>query len=633
MISAITDLVEGKAGQQLEIGVNAKKEKKTVDELKEAGYTVAFEFSVTVAANAPERKTGRINASAAPFNADFEYRVKVSKADEEFVSDWKKVKYVANFENLKEVTEAALYSGANMVSYIKPNEAAITVKPLKGLNFKGEEVSATVLGTVNNATITSDNNAVVFPTGGFGIKALAVGTANLTVTFKVGTTEVGKVKLAVVVKEKDDALAKVELLKPDVKYTLGDQKVVTVLKDANGAVLRAVINASDVKVSVDGVAVDAADLDVATAGEMKIPVNFAAAGTKSIVVMDKTGKVELGKFDVTAEDVVETDKPDEYKLSVKAGSLDIKNLATELEIAVKGFKKGVAVDKGNFHNNLKVYIDDVELTAPESKFQAGTDQITDISTKEEFDIKLPGAAPFPAVKPDYKLTLKLVEGDRVTLMTPQALDVSVVNTETQITNIKLLKPVTTADRTNVQNVEIAAAVTAGELEVTTNDGQAFAAGMIKNVKYHVDSKILEIGIKEQHGGKTFVLTNNGKHAVAQTIAKANVAPKGTGTPTNGQPQPGSPKFEHNAEADPFRVLSFTTNITTPGSNDTQWEANDKVEYVLTLKAVDGYTFKNYAGADITHTNLGAGAAIVSSDFAVDATDATKATVKLTYTVN
>lgn len=633
-VSAITDLVEGKPGQQLEIGVNAKKEPKTVDELKAEGYEVTFEFTAALPANADERKTGRIDASAAPFNTDFEYRVKVSKDGNTVVSDWKKVKHVASFEDLKEVTEAGLYNGADLVSYMKPGET-MKVKPAKALNFKGEEIddpAGLVPGTVTGATITSDNMAVVFPTGtAFEVRAAAVGTANLTVTFKKATGDVGKMTLAVVVKAKDDALAKVELLKPDVKYALGDQKVVTVLKDVNGTVLRDAINASDVKVSVDGAAVDAADLDVTTAGEMKIPVNFAAAGTKSIVVMDKTGKVELGKFDVTAEDVVETDKPDEYQLSVKAGSLDIKTPANELEIAVKGFKKGVVVDKANFHNDLKVYIDDVELTAPESKFRAGTDGIADIATNEEFDIKLPGAAPFPAVKPDYKLTLKLVEGDRVTLMTPQALDVSVANSTTQITDIKLLKPVTVADMAAVTKQEIvdAAAGAAGELKVITTGADPFAVGMIKEVTYYKDTKVLDIIIEDANGGKHFSLTNGSKHAVAQKIVKADVEPKATGFPVAGGPQPGTPKFEHNAETDPFRVLSFTTNITTPGIDAAQWEQHDVVEYVLSLKAQDGYTFKGYADTDVTMTNLGAGAA--SSDFTVDAADATKATVKVTYT--
>ncbi|MDO4720799.1 MAG: hypothetical protein Q4A78_09060, partial [Peptostreptococcaceae bacterium] len=131
-------------------------------------------------------------------------------------------------------------------------------------------------------------------------------------------------------------------------------------------------------------------------------------------------------------------------------------------------------------------------------------------------------------------------------------------------------------------------------------------------------------------GKHFALTYKGKHAVAQKIIKADVAPKATGFPEVGGAQPGTPAFAHNAETDPFRVLSFTTKITTSGADSTQWESGDVVEYVLTLKAVDGYTFKGYTDSDVTLTNLGGN--VAAADFTVDPADATKATVKLTYTM-
>lgn len=627
-VSAITNVVAQAAGQQLEIGVNDSKTPKTVNELKEMGYTVKFEYTVSVGKDAPERRTGLINASAAPFNTDFEYKVILSKDGKDMASEWTKVSRVSSLTDLKNVTEAKMKLGVDIVSYAKPGDTLKLVAGA-GMNFKGEAADAAALATASAGTVTSDKMAVVFPTGNvLEVKAAAVGTANLTVAFKVGAREVGTVKVAVVVKEKDGALAKVEPLDPEAKYPLGAQTIVAVLKDAEGAMLRDPIKDSDVKVTVDGAAVDASDLDVSKGGQLGISVDFAEAGTKSVVVMDKEGKVELGKFDVKVENVVATDEPDNYVLMADQ-AFDI-NANPHVTITVKGYKNGIELDKAKFHQSpraLSVFVDDVELS--KTRFAAHTNTIDNIHTNGNFQLKLAAAAPYPELG-DHKITLKLIEGDRTTLLTKDPLTVQVTNTTPQVESMELVAPIVVADMDAVTAAEIETAVTTDNTLKTVLSAGAFAQAQIDDVKYFKDTKVLNIWIKPEHGGKHFALTYKGKHAVAEKIVKANVAPKATGFPAVGGAQPGTPAFTNNADTDPFRVLSFTTKITTPGANSAEWESNDVVEYVLTLKAVDGYTFKDYADSDVELTNLGGN--VAAADFTVDPADATRATVKLTYTM-
>ncbi|MDO4720798.1 MAG: hypothetical protein Q4A78_09055 [Peptostreptococcaceae bacterium] len=623
-VSAITNVVAQAAGQQLEIGVNDAKDKKTVDELKAMGYEVKFEFTVDVDPDALERKTGLVNMTVAPFNVnEFEYKVILSKDGKDLASAWKKVHRVADLTAVKEVTEAKMELQAPLsgtASYLKPGDT-IKFVPSKGVDFNGDPASETALQAITTGSFVSDNLGVLFPTAPNSLLARAgkEGVANVAVTFTDSGVKKGTVKLSVIVKKKDDALAKVEPLNPDAKYGKGAKQIATVLKDANGIVLRDPIKTSDVKVSLDGVAIKESALDVSIAGKMIINVDFQETGKKTITVMDKEGKVELGKFDVMVEDITDSDNPDDYKLKVSGAikALDIKTDTDEIVFEVQeATKNGVVVAKANYHNNLKVFVDGIEVGAQGSLFIAGADVITDLSTDAKFGLKLIHNGPYPAVGL-HSLELKLVEGDRTTVLTKTPFNFTVNNSTPMVLDIEIVKPllveraVDLIDAAN-SGAAFVAAVTAGRIKATVTNGGSFDVSMIEELKYYKDTKTLDIKIKPKNGGINRGLRmEDGEHAVLQKIKDNELTPTlGTAPADNGNVEDMTLAGSAAGNVD----MTFTVSGASGGTHgDNKWDTGEKPSYVMTLKAKDTFTFEDIG--TVAHAVQGATGAtqVLSSD--------------------
>lgn len=414
-------------------------------------------------ADADERTSGKIDASAASFNvAEFKYAVKVTPEEGEAItSDWTTVK-VVDAEKATEVTEFGL---DNDLDFVAMGDTDVKIKATEVLNGLGKKVEADKLPEVD--TVKSSNIAVAQYDD--GIKTNGVGTVTFTVKFENIEEEYS---LTVEVKEARKATS---IENEDIKIEAAND-----FEFENDFAI-VVLDQYGKEFTVSGT------LDILVKDSEGEVVEPGDSGKYNLLEEDvytvavSLGETKLGSFTIETVAVVGAEI-DEYKLvfdDAEVTELDINPLLNpaenELTLAIEGYIKGVKQTVPTLGDALKAKPSD-----------------EDIATLD--GLKVTGKAAGTVT-----ISLYTVEGDLET--TVATIDVVVNNTTPQITdlqlasNVKKLTIEADDDNWRLSDVEQLVSKDLGEYE--------FKADMVASIIFSEVDGTAIVTLTSEFGGESF----------------------------------------------------------------------------------------------------------------------------------
>ena len=516
----------------------------TLDDLKEAGYTVEFQASKSIfTGDVSSSATGELknNLTAAD---NFSYQVIITKGETTVKSTLVSVtvrdsgKIVTPTE-LSLTLDASGSASAWEIPYITINnngvdEEKVSVIVSKGLDFAGKEVDANQ-GTnahlpetlAQEAIYTSSDQQVALISNQGEVTPIGVGTT--TITVKIGEQSLS---LPLEVKEASEATA---IKETSITKAVGSNVTIdlTVL-DQYGEALRK--NSGTLTVTTESGKTDViSGLASSTSVKEKLSLTSLtlAKGTDTLIVKD--GDTILGKVKV---DVVDTANGtvDGYKIVAQSGK--------DLELDVYGsdnieFQEYVGtVQKGN------------NLVVPASGFsvKSTNPEVATVSSAS-------GSTTVTAVK-EGMTTIQYLQGSIVVAeetitvknSTPQITDITLKEGKEAIEvngnvsanksviadifdelDVKFVDGATTMDLngTDLTLKEIASIIESnGNITLNTHDGSAAATATTENVVGNQTGS-LAIKVADNYGGQTFVFDVVVKDVTKPTISTTTLTTAGT----------------------------------------------------------------------------------------------------------
>lgn len=519
-VSAITTTLKQEADQQLGFTVNGDKEV-TLDELKEAGYTVKFLFNKNGVPKTAQ-ETGKLDASTALFKDGFKYAVEITPEEGKAInSDWVDVKVVDATAPVK-VTKVALTGASYKLDYVTFNDSTnVTIVAKEALNALGETVKENQLPTTIEKVTSSDPTVAYYDNG---IKTRKEGKVTFTVQFK-------DIKEPVKVDVEVKAEQKVTSIKADNVKKVAGNGVTADLKvlDQYGEVIR---NAStpDITYTVidkDGKVVGTEDNAlIVTNGAATVSADLNEEGVYTVEINGKND-AKLGSFTIETVKIDESTVADEYKIVTSDGKdlkLDLnpedgERIAT---LAVKQYAKGVELDKTIANSNGVKFVVN----------SSDKDVVTAVKSSDNKGIVL-------EAKKAGKATISLVkeEGDLKTTLATYEVEVAnttkLIDKLTLQDDVKVEVQVSQDGKTVVSDQDalkdaVAAATVEGEKD-------ANLAEKIEKVDVVRNDKVVIVKMTETYGGKEFVLDAK---FVTDASVIVPVEPGNGGTePGNGGTEP------------------------------------------------------------------------------------------------
>ena len=548
-VSAITTAVASGSlttPQFVELTVNDGKVV-TLDDLKEAGYTVEFQASKSIfTGDVSSSATGELknNLTAAD---NFSYQVIITKGETTVKSTLVSVtvrdsgKIVTPTE-LSLTLDASGSASAWEIPYITINnngvdEEKVSVIVSKGLDFAGKEVDANQ-GTnahlpetlAQEAIYTSSDQQVALISNQGEVTPIGVGTT--TITVKIGEQSLS---LPLEVKEASEATA---IKETSITKAVGSNVTIdlTVL-DQYGEALRK--NSGTLTVTTESGKTDViSGLASSTSVKEKLSLTSLtlAKGTDTLIVKD--GDTILGKVKV---DVVDTANGtvDGYKIVAQSGK--------DLELDVYGSDNTVNIE-------FQEYVGTVQkgnnLVVPASGFsvKSTNPEVATVSSAS-------GSTTVTAVK-EGMTTIQYLQGSIVVAeetitvknSTPQITDITLKEGKEAIEvngnvsanksviadifdelDVKFVDGATTMDLngTDLTLKEIASIIESnGNITLNTHDGSAAATATTENVVGNQTGS-LAIKVADNYGGQTFVFDVVVKDVTKPTISTTTLTTAGT----------------------------------------------------------------------------------------------------------
>ena len=516
----------------------------TLDDLKEAGYTVEFQASKSIfTGDVSSSATGELknNLTAAD---NFSYQVIITKGETTVKSTLVSVtvrdsgKIVTPTE-LSLTLDASGSASAWEIPYITINnngvdEEKVSVIVSKGLDFAGKEVDANQ-GTnahlpetlAQEAIYTSSDQQVALISNQGEVTPIGVGTT--TITVKIGEQSLSEVK------EASEATA---IKETSITKAVGSNVTIdlTVL-DQYGEALRK--NSGTLTVTTESGKTDViSGLASSTSVKEKLSLTSLtlAQGTDTLIVKD--GDTILGKVKV---DVVDTANGtvDGYKIVAQSGK--------DLELDVYGSDNTVNIE-------FQEYVGTVQkgnnLVVPASGFsvKSTNPEVATVSSAS-------GSTTVTAVK-EGMTTIQYLQGSIVVAeetitvknSTPQITDITLKEGKEAIEvngnvsanksviadifdelDVKFVDGATTMDLngTDLTLKEIASIIESnGNITLNTHDGSAAATATTENVVGNQTGS-LAIKVADNYGGQTFVFDVVVKDVTKPTISTTTLTTAGT----------------------------------------------------------------------------------------------------------
>lgn len=482
-VKAINDTIKKEADQQLGFTVNNDK-KVTIEELKEAGYTVEFKYNK----KALEAKDGKIDASELKFDK-FEYQVVITPEEGDAIkSDWKEVKVVDASAAVK-VTKVTLIDEEENEWKQSILDGKVTFDAAEYENVLGEkntdkenpfDPQGTAKPLVESAS-SSDITTAYY--NGKKIVVLQDGEVTFDVKFK-GIEETVKVPVTVKAEQKPASIT-TETTK--VTAAVESNVEFTVL-DKAGEVYQGTEKVY-VTTKATGKEESVATKTDLIKGIGKVTHKFAKGETVVTVYADVDKKEKLGSFTISAIDTAKN--PDKYTLALaedQKAELDLNVQAnqTEVKLDAKAFVEEVAVELPTDEDYT------IGVESSNKNIEAKLDQgVVTVKVKEDATVKA-------GDKADIQLVLK--EGAKETKV-GNAVTIEVKNSTKQVEKMTLKKDtkVKVAKGDNKLKDAVVAAIVEGEGE------NAVTADMIEKVTYVASNNAVIVKVAAIHGGKTFTL--------------------------------------------------------------------------------------------------------------------------------
>lgn len=482
-VSAITTTIKQAADQQLEFTINEDKAA-TVADLKEAGYDVAFAY--TVASSEVNKTTGVIDASKAPFNAAFEYQVTVSKDGEKVAeSEWTKVEALAATTAVK-VLELGIEDAAGEgfpTSYITKDTTGAKVVATKAENAFGDTEGVALPGVKN--IVSSDVTVVTYEADGT-LNPRKEGKVTLTVEFH-GIEEKVTYELEVKAAQAPKVVESGQTTK--VQTTVANSIEIS-LVDQYGEALRSSQALTYTLEDAAGDVVNTSTETVAAGEKGTVSVNLPEAGNYTVEI--SKGEKVIGTLNLEGV-AVDATKIDTFTLTSPKSELDLKaGSPATLTVTANGFVNGVKVSQADV---------DAAIAVKGLTFKSSDEEV---ATVDENGVVTPEAVG------TTKISLVKVEGQKVT--TFATFDVTVKNSTEQITSLTLkdnaeeivVNDAATlfAEPTSAEaKAYVASKLTAGK----DKDGkEIFKSTYIDSIEYVAANKQIIVSINDINGGQDFV---------------------------------------------------------------------------------------------------------------------------------
>lgn len=460
-----------------------------LEKLKEAGYTVSYEYDKTALASYTD---GKIDATKVN-GTSFEYRVVVTpKEGEAVTSEWTEVT-IQDATKVTKVNKVALVKGSSEWTQ-SVLDGQVAFKATEFENALGEKnTDKDVSLDAPDVESAKSSDATIAYYDGTTIKVLKDGEVTFDVKFE-GVTETVPVTVKVVAEQSMKSI-KVDAQKVAANDATAKAKFIVL--DQNKEAF--VGDDTNTKVSVEikkgtETAVAAKDATVNSKGEVTVDAKNLAKGSYTVVVSTKdVTPVKLGEFSIEAVDI--QGNPDAYALSLPTEEtkpeIDIKNNTATLVLDAKGTIQGIDADLPNTA--------DFKVIAKSSDTKVATAEL-DTATKK---VTVTPAAEAKAGD-TVKVQLYTKQGSKEVAVGNE-ITITIVNTTPQVKTMTLKKDTKVTFTNGDDDSTLVSKVIAAIVEGEEGSENQVKADMIDSVTYVASNEEVLVKVKTLNGGQTFKL--------------------------------------------------------------------------------------------------------------------------------